>query len=101
MEWLNIHTPLRVSARDWITAVLTVIAVYVVLFSMLHLICNRSDTRARRTDYRFGILVTAILRDIHPPFVALIVLLMSSYFIDLPTCVANKFNHIWFVIIGL
>ena len=98
MEWLNTHTFLRVPARDWAAAALTVIAAYAVLSSVLHLICNRFDARARRTGYRFDILVTAVLRDTHPLFIALAALLAGSYFIDLPTRVANKLDHIWFVI---
>jgi len=100
MEWLNAHTFLRVPARDWAAAALTVIAAYAVLSSVLHLICNRFDARARRTGYRFDILVTAVLRDTHPLFIALAALLAGSYFIDLPTRIANKLDHIWFVIIG-
>ncbi|MGN7103875.1 mechanosensitive ion channel family protein [Ralstonia holmesii] len=100
MEWLNAHTFLRVPARDWAAAALTVIAAYVLLSSVLHLICNRFDARARRTGYRFDILVTAVLRDTHPVFIALAALLAGSYFIDLPTRIANKLDHIWFVIIG-
>jgi small-conductance mechanosensitive channel len=100
MEWLNAHTFLRVPARDWAAAALTVIAAYAVLSSILHLICNRFDARARRTGYRFDILVTAVLRDTHPLFIALAALLAGSYFIDLPTRIANKLDHIWFVIIG-
>ncbi|MEE2978144.1 MAG: mechanosensitive ion channel family protein [Pseudomonadota bacterium] len=100
MEWLNAHTFLRVPARDWAAAALTAIAAYAVLSSVLHLICNRFDARARRTGYRFDILVTAVLRDTHPLFIALAALLAGSYFIDLPTRIANKLDHIWFVIIG-
>jgi len=100
MEWLNAHTFLRVPARDWAAAALTVIVAYVLLSSVLHLICNRFDARARRTGYRFDILVTAVLRDTHPLFIALAALLAGSYFIDLPTRIANKLDHIWFVIIG-
>ncbi|CAJ0868922.1 mechanosensitive ion channel family protein [Ralstonia flatus] len=100
MEWLNAHTFLRVPARDWAAAALTVIAAYAVLSSVLRLICNRFDARARRTGHRFDILVTAVLRDTHPLFIALAALLAGSYFIDLPTRLANKLDHIWFVIIG-
>ncbi|WP_439893232.1 mechanosensitive ion channel family protein (plasmid) [Ralstonia sp. 25C] len=100
MEWLNAHTFLRVPARDWAAATLTVIVAYVALSSVLHLICNRFDARAQRTGYRFDILVTAVLRDTHPLFIALAALLAGSYFIDLPTRIANKLDHIWFVIIG-
>ena len=100
MEWLNAHTFLRVPARDWAAATLTVIAAYAVLSSVLRLICNRLDARARRTGHRFDILVTAVLRDTHPLFIALAALLAGSYFIDLPTRIANKLDHIWFVIIG-
>ncbi|CAJ0792003.1 hypothetical protein LMG19083_02230 [Ralstonia psammae] len=100
MEWLNAHTFLRVPARDWAAAALTLIAAYAVLSSVLHLICNRFEARARRTGYRFDILVTAVLRDTHPLFIALAALLAGSYFIDLPTRIANKLDHIWFVIIG-
>ncbi|CAJ0776729.1 mechanosensitive ion channel family protein [Ralstonia thomasii] len=100
MEWLNAHTFLRVPARDWAAATLTVIAAYAVLSSVLRLICNRLDARARRTGHRFDILITAVLRDTHPLFIALAALLAGSYFIDLPTRIANKLDHIWFVIIG-
>jgi len=100
MEWLNVHTFLRIPARDWAAAALTVVATYVVLMSVLRLIGNRLEVRARRTGYRFDILVTAVLRDTHPLFIALAALLAGSYFIDLPTRIANKLDHIWFVIIG-
>ena len=100
MEWLNAHTFLRVPARDWAAATLTVVVAYVLLSSVLHLICNRFDARARRTGHRFDVLVTAVLRDTHPLFIALAALLAGSYFIDLPTRLANKLDHIWFVIIG-
>ena len=100
MEWLNTHTFLRVPARDWAAATLTVIVAYVVLSTVLHLICNRLDARAQRTGYRFDVLVTAVLRDTHPLFIALAALLAGSYFIDLPTRIANKLDHVWFVIIG-
>jgi len=100
MEWLNVHTFLRVPARDWVAAALTVVATYVLLASTLRLIGNRFEARARRAGYRFDILASAVLRDTHPLFIALAALLAGSYFISLPTRIANKLDHIWFVIIG-
>lgn len=100
MEWLNVHTFLRIPARDWAAAALTVVATYVVLVSVLRLIGNRLEVRARRTGYRFDTLAAAVLRDTHPLFIGLAALLAGSYFIALPTRVANKLDHIWFVIIG-
>ncbi|MGM3278037.1 mechanosensitive ion channel family protein [Ralstonia sp. 24A2] len=100
MEWLNVHTFLRIPARDWAAAALTVVATYVVLVSVLRLIGNRLEVRARRTGYRFDTLAAAVLRDTHPLFIGLAALLAGSYFIELPTRLANKLDHIWFVIIG-
>lgn len=100
MEWLNVHTFLRIPARDWAAAALTVVATYVVLVSVLRLIGNRLEARARRTGYRFDTLAAAVLRDTHPLFIGLAALLAGSYFIELPARVANKLDHIWFVIIG-
>lgn len=100
MEWLNAHTFLRVPARDWAAAALTVVAAYAMLSSVLRLIGNRLEARARRTGHRFDVLTAAVLRDTHPLFIGLAALLAGSYFIDLPTRVANKLDHVWFVIIG-
>ncbi|WP_296228090.1 mechanosensitive ion channel family protein [Ralstonia sp. UBA689] len=100
MEWLDTHTFLRIPARDWAAAALTVAVTYVLLASLLRLIGNRLEARARRTGYRFDILVSAALRDTHPLFIGLAALLAGSYFIALPTRLANKLDHIWFVIIG-
>lgn len=100
MEWLNVHTFLRIPARDWAAAALTVVATYVVLVSVLRLIGNRLEVRARRTGYRFDTLAAAVLHDTHPLFIGLAALLAGSYFIELPTRLANKLDHIWFVIIG-
>lgn len=100
MEWLNAHTFLRIPARDWAAAALTVVVTYVLLASLLRLIGNRLEARARRTGYRFDILASAALRDTHPLFIGLAALLAGSYFIALPTRIANKLDHIWFVIIG-
>ena len=99
MEWLNVHTFLRIPARDWAAAALTVVATYVVLVSVLRLIGNRLEVRARRTGYRFDTLAAAVLHDTHPLFIGLAALLAGSYFIELPTRLANKLDHIWFVII--
>lgn len=100
MEWLNVHTFLRIPARDWAAAALSVVATYVVLASVLRLIGNRLEARARRTGHRFDTLAAAVMRDTHPLFIALAALLAGSYFIELPTRIANKLDHIWFVIIG-
>lgn len=100
MEWLNAHTFLRVPARDWAASALTVVAAYALLSSVLRLISSRFEARARRTGHRFDILAAAVLRDTHPLFIGLAALLAGSYFIDLPTRLANKLDHIWFVIIG-
>ena len=100
MEWLNAHTFLRVPARDWAAAALTVVAAYALLSNIIRLIGNRLEARARRTGYRFDTLAAAVLHDTHPLFIALAALLAGSYFIDLPTRIANKLDHIWFVIIG-
>lgn len=100
MEWLNAHTFLRVPIRDWLAAGLTAIAAYAVLSNVIRFIGNRLEARARRTGYRFDILAAAVLHDTHPLFIALAALLAGSYFIDLPTRIANKADHVWFVIIG-
>ncbi|CAJ0730224.1 mechanosensitive ion channel family protein [Ralstonia mannitolilytica] len=100
MEWLNAHTFLRVPIRDWLAAALTAIAAYAVLSNFIRFIGNRLEARARRTGHRFDILSVAVLHDTHPLFIALAALLAGSYFIDLPTRIANKADHVWFVIIG-
>ncbi len=100
MEWLNAHTFLRVPIRDWLAAALTAIAAYAVLSNFIRFIGNRLEARARRTGHRFDILSAAVLHDTHPLFIALAALLAGSYFIDLPTRIANKADHVWFVIIG-
>ncbi|MBA9883123.1 mechanosensitive ion channel family protein [Ralstonia pickettii] len=100
MEWLNAHTFLRVPARDWAAAALTVVAAYALLSSILRLIYNRLEAHARDTGHRFDALAAAVLRDTHPLFIGLAALLAGSYFIDLPNRIANKLDHVWFVIIG-
>lgn len=100
MEWLNTHTFLRVPARDWAAAAATIVVAYLVLWNLLPLIVNRLEARARRTGMRFDAMAAAVLRDTHPLFVGLAALLAGSYFIDLPTRVAGKLDHVWFVIIG-
>ncbi|MFW6168677.1 MAG: mechanosensitive ion channel family protein, partial [Ralstonia sp.] len=100
MEWLNTHTFLRVPARDWAAAALTVVIVYALLSNVLRLIGNRLEARARRTGLRFDTTAAAVLHDTHPLFIGLAALLAGSYFIDLPARVAGRLDHIWFVIIG-
>ncbi|WP_197324789.1 mechanosensitive ion channel family protein [Ralstonia solanacearum] len=100
MEWLNTHTFLRVPARDWAASAATVMVAYLVLWNLLRLIVHRLEARARRTDMRFDAMAAAVLRDTHPLFVGLAALLAGSYFIDLPTRIAGKLDHVWFVIIG-
>ncbi len=100
MEWLNTHTFLRVPARDWAASAATVVVAYLVLWNLLRLIVHRLEARARRTDMRFDAMAAAVLRDTHPLFVGLAALLAGSYFIDLPTRIAGKLDHVWFVIIG-
>ncbi len=100
MEWLNTHTFLRVPARDWAASAATVMVAYLALWNLLRLIVHRLEARARRTDMRFDAMAAAVLRDTHPLFVGLAALLAGSYFIDLPTRIAGKLDHVWFVIIG-
>lgn len=101
MDWIKTTAFMEIPAEEWLICLAVIVVSFIVLRTLWCLLTSRLAKIFAHTSNQMDDLLLEVIKDTKSLTFAMLSVLIGLQFLDVPERLANKIDHLWFLVIGI